>query len=524
MVEALPDHIYQLTDEILSVRLSDLKREAELCRVLLETSETEGCTYGVAFAYTYLADCTIALGDLLSCSSYLKEALKLAEHFHFQTLLIRIYHLFGMFYTTAFDGQTALEYYHKELMLANEFEDIEAKFGAYNNIGNIFLYQSAYSDAKEYFDLACDVLGEQGSGVYTPNLSIALMNLCYLSLEAGDLEAAEVYLERCEQLPKKDLPGGIRCLVQFGRVILAGYLPETDGSMNDVDRLLDMQSQISDRTLLYDTSVYLCQMLLQRGDQLRLERTLHLMESIHHEGSVKRTLELRTLWVDFYERFHMEKELQEAYKAFYLATKETEAAAKQDRADGLRSKLHLLRALDEQSSMREENDNLTYLAGIDELTGLLNRRQLNRMAGQTLKEHSVENLGAVMVDIDFFKEYNDCYGHLAGDTVIKEVADCLASASTQIYPCRFGGDEFLSLCINCTDEEILAYISRVQAALEEKNIPHAHSSVSSRLTLSIGCTNMRKSDGFDWDKVLRLADAALYKAKQAGRNTYRANM
>lgn len=524
MMESLPGNIHQLTEEILAVRLSDLNREAKLCRTLLEISEKEGYPYGIAFAYTYLADSAIAMGDFLVCPTYLKEALNLAERFQFRTLLIRIYHSFGMFYTATFDGQTALEYYYKELMLANEFNDIEAKFGIYNNIGNIFLYQSAYADAREYFDLACEVLKEQGQDSYTPHLSIALMNLCYLSLESNDLEAAASYLKRCTQLPAKVLPGGIHHLVQFGHAILAGYDLKNQDCMKEIDHLLYEQAQIPDRNLVYDTLVYLCQMLLYREDQERLERTLHLMDSIQHEGSVKRTLELKTLWIKYFEHFQMLPEQQAAYRDFYVTTKETEAAAKQDRADGLRSKLHLLRALDEQSSMREENDNLTYLAGIDELTGLLNRRQLNRLAGQVLKDHLVENLGAVMLDIDYFKEYNDSYGHVSGDSALKAVAECLTTSSKKIFPCRYGGDEFLSLCVNCSDEEILAYISDVRAALEKKHIPHVCSKIANHLTLSIGCTNMRKSDGFDWDKVLRLADAALYKAKQEGRNTFHSHM
>lgn len=518
MVDALPAHISRQIDEILAIRLEDPVQEGVLCRALLQVSRAEGHSYGAAFAYAYLADSAIALGDYPPCPGYLREAQELAERFGYRELLINIYHFWGMFYTTAFDGQSALGYYYKELKLADEFGDLRTKSAVYNNIGNIFLNQAAYSDATEYFEKACTVLGDQGYGVFARDLCIALTNLCCLALETHNPDKGEEYLARCEKIPSGARLNGSDYLIRFGRAILAGYRPG-DGYMDRVDRLLDREGEISDRSLVYDASINLCQMLLFRGDQPRLERTLRLMESIGHEGSVKRTMEIRDLWVQYCERFHMESGLQAAYREFYRATKETESAARLDKADGFRAKLSLLQAIDEQTSMQEENDSLAYLAVTDELTGLLNRRYLNKLAGQTLRDASVERLGAVMVDIDYFKEYNDTYGHQAGDAVLRAVAGCLIAPTERIRPCRFGGDEFLCLCVDCTDGEILSYAADVQSALEALNIEHHGSQVSPRLTLSIGCTNMRKSTGFDLDHLFRLADAALYQAKQRGRNT-----
>lgn len=156
-------------------------------------------------------------------------------------------------------------------------------------------------------------------------------------------------------------------------------------------------------------------------------------------------------------------------------------------------------------------------AKMDELTGLYNRRGLESKVNQILKELEGEDkLALGIVDVDYFKRYNDHYGHLQGDVALKSVASCLAGLDVDMVV-RFGGEEFIILKRYRWREP-----DWVQAVCQNiESLCYAHSqSPFGHLTVSMGVVVIGQQNASEYDssKLLAIADKALYQAKDEGRN------
>lgn len=167
-----------------------------------------------------------------------------------------------------------------------------------------------------------------------------------------------------------------------------------------------------------------------------------------------------------------------------------------------------------QRKAREEQ--LRRLAQTDPLTGLSNRRHFFEQAAQELRRVARYGrpLAVVMLDIDHFKAVNDNCGHEAGDAVLRDVARCLRSALRESDLLgRVGGEEFAALLPETHEAEALVLAERLRTAVSAAPLGSGLS-----VTISAGVTGIRGSGAEDLDSALRRADAALYRAKAAGRN------
>ncbi|MFN3660748.1 MAG: diguanylate cyclase, partial [Brevinematales bacterium] len=156
----------------------------------------------------------------------------------------------------------------------------------------------------------------------------------------------------------------------------------------------------------------------------------------------------------------------------------------------------------------------------DFLTGLYNRRGMEEILPTEWKRAQRDKipLSLLMIDIDFFKNYNDSLGHSQGDICLKEVASVLKDSCYRPgdFLFRYGGEEFLILLTNTSSQGAFFVAQRIQENLARKAIPHPASVVSSSVTLSIGIVSPPLE--VSWKKAIELADQALYQAKKTGRN------
>jgi diguanylate cyclase (GGDEF)-like protein len=171
--------------------------------------------------------------------------------------------------------------------------------------------------------------------------------------------------------------------------------------------------------------------------------------------------------------------------------------------------------------LRDTNAQLLLLASLDGLTGLANRRSLDERFAQewsrAMRQRST--LALIMVDIDHFKQFNDLYGHHAGDQCLQAVAAALKSEARRIHDllARFGGEEFALLLPNADLDGAVLLAERLRAAVMELQIEHRGSTLG-KLTISLGCASLVPDSGAESETLLQLADAALYQAKRSGRN------
>jgi diguanylate cyclase (GGDEF)-like protein len=165
-------------------------------------------------------------------------------------------------------------------------------------------------------------------------------------------------------------------------------------------------------------------------------------------------------------------------------------------------------------SLRKKNDELQRLSITDGLTGLYNRRHLMETleAERRRTDRSERTFAVLMVDVDHFKQFNDRFGHQAGDEVLLRVAGILRKCTRDIdFPARYGGEEFCLLLSESTLEGAVEVAERIRAELADVNFE------GEKVTVSIGAAEY-PTDGESVENVLASADAALYEAKRSGRD------
>lgn len=178
-----------------------------------------------------------------------------------------------------------------------------------------------------------------------------------------------------------------------------------------------------------------------------------------------------------------------------------------------------------QLELERSNQKLKLLSASDGLTGLANRRCFDETFLKEWKRCSRENesLSLIIVDIDHFKAYNDFYGHIAGDSALKQVAQALDDALMRPVDvaCRYGGEEF-TIILPGTDRvgaELVA--RRMQKSLQSIRIKHEAPGTSGFVTISMGVVSTVPNDKLQPTQLLETADQELYRAKEGGRDCYR---
>jgi diguanylate cyclase (GGDEF)-like protein len=172
--------------------------------------------------------------------------------------------------------------------------------------------------------------------------------------------------------------------------------------------------------------------------------------------------------------------------------------------------------------LRVANEHLSQLSFVDALTGLPNRRRLDEMLESEWRRalRLKVPLAVVMADIDFFKPYNDTLGHPEGDRCLVAMAEVIRSTASRAgdFAARYGGEEFVVLMPGADAAGALEFAERLRAACEARAIPHPASPVASVVTISAGVASRVPDAETSPAALLADADAALYRAKQAGRN------
>ncbi|NEP16749.1 MAG: CHASE2 domain-containing protein [Leptolyngbya sp. SIO4C1] len=157
------------------------------------------------------------------------------------------------------------------------------------------------------------------------------------------------------------------------------------------------------------------------------------------------------------------------------------------------------------------------LATLDSLTQLANRRYFDQYLAQMMQQKQA--LSLILCDVDYFKSYNDTYGHPAGDKCLYEVAQAIRQTLQRSnLAARYGGEEFAIVLPDTRSEAALETVYRIQQRIEQLQIPHVGSQVSSQITLSYGIASLSKHQGLSASELIKQADEALYCSKQAGRN------
>jgi diguanylate cyclase (GGDEF)-like protein len=186
--------------------------------------------------------------------------------------------------------------------------------------------------------------------------------------------------------------------------------------------------------------------------------------------------------------------------------------------------VEIQKKLKEQNNLLQKfNQELQHQNGIDSLTSIANRRRFDEYLTQEWNRLKREKawLALILADIDYFKAYNDFYGHQAGDKCLSAVAQAinLTIQRPADLAARYGGEEFAILLPNTKPEGARQVAEAIKLAVTKLHILHERSPVSSYITISMGISSLVPNPQLSLEILVNYADRALYQAKQKGRNT-----
>lgn len=182
----------------------------------------------------------------------------------------------------------------------------------------------------------------------------------------------------------------------------------------------------------------------------------------------------------------------------------------------------VVETLRDMTAQKEAQDELQRLATRDGLTSVANRRSFDDTLNSEWRRASRESraLSLLMIDVDYFKRFNDTYGHQGGDDCLRLVAEAMSNVvkRTSDSIARYGGEEFAILLPATEPEGAVIVAERIREAVEAMAMPHAGSEIAEHVTVSIGVASVNVQHGTMPANLVALADAALYRAKREGRN------
>ncbi len=262
--------------------------------------------------------------------------------------------------------------------------------------------------------------------------------------------------------------------------------------------------EIFSGNILVDYESYINEKLLYAGDPL-MQSVIYI--PIQFQGKAMGVLSVQSKKQQAFDEYHLE--LLKALSA-YLAIAINNAVKSKVLVDEIEMRKSA------QLELETLNNHLKDLSERDGLTGVANRHRLEAHLKELAMQRN-QTIYAYMIDIDFFKNYNDTYGHLKGDEVLIEVAQVLEHTFAKFngFFARYGGEEFVGILKDMSFEEAKLFTETALGVVRALKIPH-EGSILGELTISLGMATNSKSMTFD--KTISYADRALYLSKRTGRN------
>lgn len=435
----------------------------------------------------------------------LSEAQKIKDSESRARIQIKSYEYLGNMYFILEDYETALKYYNKavHIPVKNQTDNALAKYGTYINRSESYIQLKNYEKAKE-----CSLETEKIIPYLPENIAVGVKvfrykNLLLLESRKNNFEKAQEYYNLCLEYLKEDkgsafLNGSM--YVEIAHCEMLYLQGKYDEAIEKLNILLkkDLEEEWG-----FDTSIYF--MLLELYKKTgQSEKYFETGKNIYR-AEKKFNDNLKKDYIEF---------VKNSYILDQMKKHERITKIKIISLGGFAFLAFISIIMGAFQIKKLNRKNFT-----DALTLVYNRKYMDFLIEKPLKKPI--NAAIVMIDIDHFKNYNDYYGHPAGDIIIKKTADILKkSLRKDDIVIRYGGEEFLLILKNADSEIFKDIYKRIAKNLKDENIPHEKSPVSDRVTISVGVCFKHFEKTLNLKESIKEADKALYISKESGRNRF----
>lgn len=491
----------------------------EHCRELEAYANANRNEYLKGFCYFFLGYHSYACADLESSIAYLSEALNRLIAGEDWKLAARTYNAMGNIADFQSDASLAIDCYAKALSLSREHEIPNAEYNVLSNIASIFISLGEPAHAVELLQEGERVKARMETSAATAE-SIVCANFCQAYLHLGQTDKAAQQLEKLKSLctDKDSSEDDISiCIMETALYNATGNYDARDAAISRLASLkLDSMSVYNALAELYRH----CMLLLEID---KLDEFVSMVDRIDFLVSgptvEKQILELR---LSYYEKIGDQTSYANTAALYYTVARRNEKERNKVISHNIITRMRL----DEEEARRKEielsNLMLKQKSEHDALTGMNNRYKLNELSELAFHRAYLNGtpLTIEILDIDCYKEFNDNYGHQAGDDCLVLIADAIRSMEefNGVHTARYGGDEFVIIYEEYTKKDVEKMAQRLHERIYNLNIEHKHSKVSDRVSISQGLFHKIPSGlNKTWD-FLYGADMALYIVKSQGKN------
>ncbi len=459
------------------------------------------------------------------------NAVQTAESLNAPRLEADSHNLLGIVMLTSVDEASALEHYEKALDISRRNKLIRHRIVISNNIGDIYLRLGDYDSAITYFreayryameakdipaDKAPDII--QGAFLFR-TINVILMNIAEVHYHKEEYDEAFRVLTCVEDdHTDNSYTTGLAALT----AVISIRLGSVDEAMDKILSVIESAESHNEMFENDDRYIDLTRVLIDVGNQPLSLRLLNEVQFMAKQAdSAYSWCEYYRLKVLYEKKFNPGADLTSVYEEYFDFREKEEKSLKQQKVQAVNNKRMLEEEIKRRSEMEEKNKRLKKKSEHDPLTGLFNRYAMDSIASKWFDEarRKKQNFGVLILDVDNFKEYNDNYGHLKGDDILKEVARSISESTMQSEAViRYGGDEFFVIAKNHSDHDIIKIAENIRDALDRKNIKHEFSKVSDHITVTEGAINGQVKEGQNLFDYIHYADGALYKIKNVQKN------
>jgi len=531
--EARIQEIDELNAEAWEIRSKDLATAREWAQQALDLARDAGYAKGEADSLSVLGYCDIAAGnfpDALSQALHALDTYNALEDARGQAYSA---HLVSQSHLQLNDHPRALEHALPYLDIAQFIDDSRYYMGLLTTLGGAYVDRGDYDAAIR---CAYDILDHSDEETSPSWYADALNNIAYTYYLQGDAQTGLAYSNRAiDTLERWGWPTrSLHCLHTAGVIRMElGWLNE---ARTFLERGLRWAQNEEIPISVIEFHVELGRLDKRNDDpNTALEHLHEALRDAQQLGSPLQQANVHHRLAQVYKANGDPEQALYHYEAFHRFDKQVFNEQSDQRVRALQIQHEVEQAQKQIESYRLENvslheemehrkvteQELRKLAAQDPLTGVYNRQHVERQAGEILKDagQADETVGMILIDLDGFKAVNDSYGHLIGDTVLRELTKRVQELirANDILG-RYGGDEFVVVLRDTSPEQCEAVAERIRRSIDERTLA-PRQDIST--TVSIGIVHRPAEAAMEASTLLQRADDALYAAKQAGKNRIR---
>lgn len=520
----------QLVEQWIQGVLDSHEKDAELtlkyCNDILNYGLESRDAKLIGFAYYYKSQTYYGLNDGDEFFENISKALTYLEEAKEWELVARSFNVLGITAMNRGNAPVALDYYLNGLDYCKKYDIplVEAILNV--NCGVLNLQCGRFRDAQDRlrkaYSYMCTIPENPN---YHSYMVCIYQNLVLCSIKQEVVDGVQeliddIHQEHWEFMDRMDRMG-VYC-VEALYYHLCNDVKKRDDCIKQVDQGITENIMLMD---LFDDYYTYCELLLECDKDMEFWHIIDTMEPMVRSFNIT-NMQMKeiSLKIKYYRNHGQSAEYLQAAGLFYELSEKREKETQKMIYNIISLRRNLQEANEARLEVEVQNQILTKKSETDALTKLPNRFKLSDYSENVLSRALKKGtpIAVEILDIDYFKEYNDNYGHQAGDKILIQIADVIREIATEHegFCARYGGDEFIIIYENVELPTAISYAKELKERIMNLRIDHKYSKAMPIVTISQGlCCDLPQKNYRVWD-YLRRADDMLYHIKKKSRNNY----